>query len=64
MQKTMGKAGKKSIALGFGFLSSSCSFAGVVVFNQEDAMFEETSNISAVRLGSNTPYTITILIRV
>ncbi len=31
MQKTMGKAGKKSIAIGtfFGFLSSSCSFAAL-----------------------------------
>lgn len=31
MQKTMGKAGKKSIALGtfFGFISSSCSFAAL-----------------------------------
>ena len=31
MQKTMGEAGKKSIAIGtfFGFISSSCSFAAL-----------------------------------
>jgi len=53
MQRTMGTSGPKSIALGafFGFISSSCSFAGRMAFIFSDLVVLPVLRINAAYYG-------------
>ena len=53
MRKTIRETGNKSIALGtfFGFLSSSCSFAGVMAFIFSDLVAFPVIRVNAKYYG-------------